>query len=58
LPPFWRGGSVEIAPQAAGGATPMTPKNGRSSISMPQGRRPIMRLASSALWISARSGKS
>ena len=32
--------------------------NGRRSISMPQGNRPTMRLASSALWISARSGKS
>ena len=43
LPPLRRGGGVGIRPQEAGGATAMTPKNGRSGISWPQGNRPIMR---------------
>ena len=40
LPPNWRGWMLETVPQARGGAFAITPKNGRSAISVPQGSRP------------------
>ncbi len=51
LPPCARGWMDEIAPQALGGATPMTPKNGRSGISSPQGSRPTLRTGSNRVVI-------
>ncbi len=58
LPPNWRGWMLDTVPQARGGAFAITPKNGRSGISVPQGSRPTMRLRSSATWIICGSGKS
>ena len=43
LPPLRRGGGVGITPHAAGGATAITPKNGRSGTSWPQGSRHMRR---------------
>jgi hypothetical protein len=37
LPPKTRGGGDGQRPQRAGGATAITPKNGSSAISLPQG---------------------
>ena len=53
-----RGWIEEIAPHAAGGATPITPKNGRSGNSVPHGRRPTRRSRSSATIICSCSAKS
>ena len=58
LPPFLRGGGVEIVPQAAGGATAMMPKNGLSGSSRPQGSVPIIRALSSGMWMTRISLKS
>ena len=38
-----------MRPQAGGGATPITPKNGASGSSRPQGRWPTIRLVSSGI---------
>src|SRR6266481_9147368 len=42
LPPIARGISEVMRPQAGGGATPITPKNGLSGRSSPQGSRPTI----------------
>ena len=58
LPPIARGISEVMRPQAGGGATPITPKNGLSGRSSPQGIRPVMRSRSSGILISLTSWKS
>jgi len=45
LPAWTKGGAVSILPPA--GATPMLPKKGRSGISMPGAKWPIIFLRSS-----------
>src|SRR6186997_2777020 len=58
FPPLRRGGTLEIAPQSAGGATTITPQNGRSGISAPHDIRPTMRSRSSGMWIRRCEAKS
>ena len=53
LPPIARGISEVMRPQAGGGATPITPKNGFSGRSSPHGSRPTMRSRSSGMLSSA-----
>ena len=53
-----RGISEVMRPQAGGGATPITPKNGFSGKSRPQGSRPTMRSRSSGMLSRRSSWKS
>ncbi len=45
-------------PHSSGGATPITPKNGDSGSSSPQGRVPTIRALSSGMFIMWKCGKS
>ena len=48
-------GTIEVMrPQAGGGATPITPKNGVSGRSSPHGSRPTIRVRSSGMLSDAR----
>ena len=52
-------GTIEVMrPQGSGGATPMTPKNGASLSSRPQGMVPTMRVLSSGMMMLRGSSKS
>jgi hypothetical protein len=53
-----RGGSVEITPQAGGGATAITPKNGLSGTVCPHGSFQTWRAGSRPIWIRRDSAKS
>jgi len=47
-----------IVPNAGGGATPITPKNGASSSSVPQGSEHTRRSRSTGMWLITTSWKS
>ncbi len=42
---------VEMVPHSGGGATPITPKNGASFSSVPQGRRQVPAARSIGMWL-------
>src|SRR5271170_4801307 len=58
LPPNAPGMTEVRRPAASGGAVPITPKNGRAGISMPQGVRIVRFCRSIARWIVRSNGKS
>ena len=58
LPPWMRGSFEAMVPNAGGGATPITPKNGASASSVPHGSGHTPRARSTGMWLSTISWKS